>query len=205
MNYSDRWLAKLSGTTNQGNYLQTVADTVKRYGVVKQETWPASPGLSWDQYYAEPTPAERKILLAEGQEWLKTHQFDFGFIETSRSEMLKYILQSPLQIVIPGHAIMNFFSVVDVISYFDSYPNYIKQTTRSALSDAARPILTMKTMRFVNDNNTIWLVGSKGKIGFTDMNALKTLQNIDDAQIENGSVQGIPTVGLFESGLTFHK
>src|SRR5687767_13192677 len=32
VNYSDRWLAKMSETTFEGNYLYKVADTVRKYG-----------------------------------------------------------------------------------------------------------------------------------------------------------------------------
>jgi len=33
-NYSDRWIAKMSNTTPEGNYLTVVADTIRKYGLV---------------------------------------------------------------------------------------------------------------------------------------------------------------------------
>jgi hypothetical protein len=39
-NYSDRWTAKRSGTTRQGNYLWKVADTIRKEGLVLQEDYP---------------------------------------------------------------------------------------------------------------------------------------------------------------------
>lgn len=205
VNYSDRWLAKISGTTVWGNYLVSVAEAIKTYGLVREETWPTPPNYTWGGYYAEPNPAERQILLAEGAQWLKTHKFEYEFTSTTLSDILMYIKQCPLQVCIPGHAIENFYTQQEIVNYLDTYNPFQKQTARSSLTDVFKPVLTMKTMRFVNDNGTIWLVGSKGKVGFTDMQALNAIQAIDDAQIENGSVTGIPTVGLFESGLTFHK
>mgnify|MGYP001592537820 CR=1 FL=1 len=38
VNYSDRFLAKRSGVTRQGNYLDKVAETARKEGLVAQET-----------------------------------------------------------------------------------------------------------------------------------------------------------------------
>lgn len=206
INYSDRWLAKLSNTQRNGNYLQTVADTVSDFGLVKESSWPAPANYTWSQYYAEPTANERAALLAEGQEWKETHKFEFGFIQTLRDELLKYILQAPIQIVIPGHSVMNFFSAAELVKYFDTYEPFKKQTNRSSLTDAARAILTMKNMiRLIDDNGTIYLIGDTGRIGLVDMKALETIKKLDSAPIEKGSTEGTPVLGMFESGLTFHK
>lgn len=205
INYSDRWLAKLSGTTHAGNYLITVAQTIALYGLVKEESWPVPPNYTWDSYYAEPTPAQKAALLAEGQEWLKTHKFEFEFLTTDKDVILKHIEQSPLQIVIPGHAIENFYTQQDVVNYFDSYGEpFKKQTARSTLTDVFKPLLTMKLMRLVNDNGTYYLVGDKGKIGLADLGALNDIKAIESVE-ETGSTTGIPQVGIFETGLTYHK
>jgi len=207
VNYSDRWLAKISGTTKQGNYLVSVAEAVNQYGLVREESWlpPDLDNYTWEQYYAEPGPAKHKELLAEGQEWLKTHKFQYEWLTTDRDEILKQLKQCPLQVCIPGHAIMNFYSYVDVIHFFDSYDPFWKETQRINLTNVFKPLLTIKKMRFVNDKGTVWLVGDKGKIGFTDMQALQKMQQIDSSEVEQGSTEGIPVVGLFESGLTFHN
>src|SRR4051812_22652704 len=48
VNYSDRWLATMSGTTIHGNSLQIVADTVRKYGLVKESSWPKpKPNYTW--------------------------------------------------------------------------------------------------------------------------------------------------------------
>lgn len=203
--YSSRWLAKLSGTTTLGNYLVTVADTVKNFGLVKEESWPTPANYTWATYYAEPTPAQRQILLAEGANWLKTHKLESAPVTTSLSDILTFIQQAPLWVTIPGHAIMNFYTQEEIVNYFDTYIPFQKQIQRSGLLDVFRAVLTMKNMKFINDNGTIWLVGPDGKAGFADMASLQKLQAIDKSQIENGSTVGIPQVGIFESGLpTFH-
>lgn len=203
-NYSDRWLAKKSGTTSIGNYLVSVADAVVNFGLVREESWPTPANYTWNQYYANPTPAQEAALLAEGKEWLRTHRLQFEFIQTTLADILKFIQQSPLQIVIPGHAIMNFYEQQQIVNYFDSYEPYKKQTTRSALTDVFKPILTMKSMRLVNDNGTIFLVGNQGKLGLEDMDALNFFQLLDNTPIENASTAGIPQIKIMGKTLGVH-
>jgi len=202
--YSKRWLAKLSGTTNQGNYLGTVANTIMRYGLVLESSWPAPYGLTFDQYYAEPTPLERQILLAEGANWLKTHKVQADWTTTQLNDLLQYLQQCPIQTTIPGHAIVDFYSQQELQNYLDSYEPFRKTTNRSNLLDAYKIILTIKKMRLVNDNGTIFLVGDLGKIGFADMSALDQIKALTSEPIENGSTTGIPQLKIMETGYTFH-
>lgn len=204
--YSKRWLAKLSGTTNQGNYLTTVAQTVMNYGLVLESSWPAPTGLTFSQYYAEPSPVERQILVAEGAKWLKTHKIQSDWTSPSKEDILQYLKQCPLQVTVPGHAIENYAlnSPQDVVNYLDSYDPFKKQINRSNLFDVYKIILTMKLMRLVNDNGTYYLVGDKGKIGLADMGALNDIKDIESIE-EIGDTTGIPQVGIFETGLTYHK
>lgn len=205
VNYSDRWLAKISGTTMFGNYLVSVAEAIQMFGLVKEESWPKPANYTWESYYANPTPAQMAALVAEGKEWLRTHKFEAEFLSTDKATILKHLQQAPLQIVIPGHAIENFYTQEEAVSYFDSYGEpFKKQTTRSALSDVFKPLLTMKLMRLVNDNGTYFLVGDKGKIGLADMGVLNTIKMIETVE-EVGSTTGTAQVGIFESGFTFHK
>jgi len=39
VNWSDRWMARVSGTTTKGNYLSTVADTIRKKGLILEEFW----------------------------------------------------------------------------------------------------------------------------------------------------------------------
>lgn len=66
-NFSDRFLAKVSGTTENGNYYDKVANAVRYYGLVPEAMWPASENFTWDQYYSE-IPEH---VLAKGKELLK--------------------------------------------------------------------------------------------------------------------------------------
>src|SRR5258708_1025915 len=54
---SDRFLAKMSGTTKDGNYLDKVANTARNVGLVTEDLWPAPNNYTWDFYYS-PIPQE---------------------------------------------------------------------------------------------------------------------------------------------------
>src|SRR3990167_5704899 len=67
VNLSDRWLAKMSDTTQQGNWLYKVADVLRKQGAVIDSEWPEPPNYTWDSYYAE-IP---QVMQERGLEFLK--------------------------------------------------------------------------------------------------------------------------------------
>ena len=90
-NVSDRYVAKMSGTSIRGNSMQIVANIVRHYGLIPEDKWPYV--SDWDEYY--------KLILQElikfGQqfaeyidiayEWVDPSQFNdakkFGPIQTA--------------------------------------------------------------------------------------------------------------------------
>lgn len=139
-NYSDRFLAKESGTTTYGNYLYIVADTVRKIGLPLELDWPAPPDFTWDSYYTTvPTwVKERAPRFLEKYdvkyEWLPDTQF---------TTIMKHLKHSPIQVVIPGHAVMSFHAQADLVKYFDTYVPYEKQYT-SPFQAALKYVLTIK-------------------------------------------------------------
>lgn len=116
INFSDRFIAKMSGTTHQGNTIQRVLDTIRKYGLVLEEEWPTDKTFIWDEYYA-PIPPN---VLAKAKKY--TIGYEFG--STNYSKDLK---QAPLQMIIvkdnPYHAVEMF----NLTRQFDSYPPYDEQ------------------------------------------------------------------------------
>lgn len=197
VNYSDRWIALMSGTTPQGNYLYAVADTVRKFGLVREESWPAPSSFDWNTYYAQPDAATMKKLLAEGEEWKKTHSLAYEWLTTSLEDIQTHLKHCPLQVVIPGHAIEGFKQVGDIHGYFDSYEPFEKSTWRGNLTDVFKAVLTIndnESMRLILDNGTVYLVGSTGKLGIADKATLDKFKQIDP-NIFTGSTAGIPQVG----------
>lgn len=98
-NLSDRYLAKMSGTTKGGNSLNNVAQTVHEVGIVPESVYPFPDNYTWDEYYAI-VPQSIIDLGAESLEY-------FGFLyewvgtspDTNTTQHLTYHLkQSPLQL-----------------------------------------------------------------------------------------------------------
>lgn len=129
-NLSDRFTAKKSGTTPQGNYLYRVADSIRNDGVVSEFMWPAPQNFTWETYYAEPPP------LA-----VQRPNVRYEFLPTPITrDALKYHLKhAPIQVCIPGHAVMLFASSGQVDRFFDSYSPFLKEWT-SPFSSALKMV-----------------------------------------------------------------
>lgn len=195
-NYSDRWLAKMSGTTTTGNYLWKVADTVRLKGLVPQELWPEPADYTWDSYYSD-IPLE---IQSKGLEFLKNWTIAYEWIELTPESLLKHLKHAPLQVVIPGHAIecFSFYEPGDVVRYFDTYDPFYKSSNLSHLSDALKVVLIRKEpMRLVNDSGTVYIVGEKGKIGLADEGLYTALKEITTE--ETGSTTGLTQTKVIES------
>lgn len=104
-----------------------------------------------------------KQLLAGGQEWLKTHQFNWEWLTADQAVILKHLQHTPLQVVIPGHAVQGFYEVADATHYFDSYDPLIKNSWRGSLSDVLKPLLTITN---IPQNQTKVVLGKDGKAVF---------------------------------------
>lgn len=168
LNFSDRWIAKMSGTTRLGNSLGVVADTVRHYGMVAETSYPAPPNFTFDEYHADIPPDLLAKLTAEGQDFLSKWDIRFEYVSATKDEMMKHIKQSPLQIIIPGHAVVEFLCEQDIADYFDTYNPFQKKTPYNNILYALKYILTPKVMtkRFiVKDGAKIGLLVSEGFTG----------------------------------------
>ena len=152
-NYSDRWIAKMSGTTVDGNWLWKVGDTIRNLGLVAESSYPAPANFTFAQYHAEIPEAKKQELLKEGQAWKQKWDVKTEFINTSigmwytvKEDLMKHIKHAPLQIVKPGHAIVNFLCEQDIVNYFDTYKPFEKKLAYSNIQTAYKYVLTPKNM-----------------------------------------------------------
>ena len=139
INLSDRFTAKMSGTTPQGNYLYAVADSIRKDGVVPEEEWPTNISYTWEQHYADiPQSVKDKA-----KEFLKDWEVTYEWIDFDRMEIMKHLKHAPIQVTIPGHAVLCFYTEEQVSKYFDSYAPYIKERTLPFVS-AMKIVLNKK-------------------------------------------------------------
>ena len=108
---SDRFTAKMSGTTDKGNYLQRVWDSVKHDGLLPESDWgyprrQRTPVFDWDDYY-KPIPQELKDKAKQllnhfsfAYEWTFTNK-TIAYTDVELAELKKQLIQAPLHLAAP--------------------------------------------------------------------------------------------------------
>lgn len=147
VNFADRFLAKVSETTRNGNSPQRVAETLRKVGVPKEEAWPFTENInSWDKFYAPIPPKLYELAREFLNEWNFKH-----YIVPSNPEAIQDALQfSPLGISVAAwtegkHEVYqqrgqdNHFTTCyasnDFGKYyniFDSYDSFLKKYSHEA-------------------------------------------------------------------------
>ena len=103
VNFSDRFIAKVSGTTRVGNYLVAVWDAIRKYGLIPESDWtfnPAqrTPAFDWDDYYA-PIP---QALLDKGKKFLDLFDVKYEWLlaggQVTPKFMKEWLKGGPIQI-----------------------------------------------------------------------------------------------------------
>lgn len=189
INLSDRFLAKASGTTPDGNYLWKVADTLRKRGCPLEALYPSTGDFSsWNEYYIE---IAENIFL-EALKTLAVYDIAYEFIPLTREDLIKHIKHAPIQIVVPGHAICSLLSENDIITYLDTYDPFIKQTPFSNLRSACKIVVTIKmltekevkqlqALEGFNDPEGVTYWTGKPLSSYLDIriqDKIKTLQNV---------------------------
>ena len=200
-NFSDRFTAKMSGTTDQGNYLFKVADSIRKDGLVDEVVWPTADSFDWNTYYIFP-PID---VINKGREFFNDWQVNYEFIDFNRDSLIYHLKQSPIQVTIPGHAVLAFWSTQQVTKFFDSYEPFQKERTEP-FGSALKIVLTRKNMNpmvMVEGQKDIWLVRDGKRSLVYNVIAFNLLGgNIDQVQkLTQAQLEAIPDSGLVLAGL----
>ena len=105
INFSDRALAKASGTTIYGNSLWQVADTIRNWGLIKEEDWSWLPDIdTWEEYYAFiPSDIQEKRLW-----FISNFNVNYEFLLVNNEDMVKEALKyAPLQVTVGFNSVDN--------------------------------------------------------------------------------------------------
>ena len=100
LNISDRAIAKMSGTTAQGNSLIKVWDTVNNEGVLPETDWPFLDTMSFDEYYSE-IPQNLKV---KAKKFLDIFDINYEWVyygATNIDLIKQHLKQAPLHIASP--------------------------------------------------------------------------------------------------------
>jgi hypothetical protein len=106
LNFSDRFTAKVSGTTIDGNSLQAVADAIRHNGLIPEALWPMptdaikkNPGSAWEIYYA--TPPQRAFDM--GKAFLERFTISYEWVfsapgQATHQKIADALKIAPLQV-----------------------------------------------------------------------------------------------------------
>jgi len=177
INLSDRFLGKMSGTTRQGNWLYIVADALRKYGIVKEEDWPPPPVFTWEDYYSE-IP---QFIIDKARKFLDDYSFSYEWIEPITVKNLKrHLKHAPLQVVIPGHAVMMFYCDDKVWKYFDTYYPFIKEKPITELPRAVlKPVLILKRHKIEEEVKEVETTLEKIKRAVAELARRKKAQGLN--------------------------
>jgi len=93
-NYSDRFLAKCSGTNEYGNSMREVLETLRKYyGAVREKQY-ASEFSTWNKYYK----AIPQNILNMGQLWIKEYKLEYESVNSNTNQMMNALRFSPLYV-----------------------------------------------------------------------------------------------------------
>ena len=119
-NFSDKFIAILSGTTKDGNYLTKVLDTIRTVGLIPESMLPAGNPKTFEEYH---NPAQiTQAMLDLGKESLKylLVQYEWVYIpEMAKGETIDQLhsriytqmRQAPFQLAKNGHATALYMAV----------------------------------------------------------------------------------------------
>lgn len=107
VNCSDRFTAKMSGTTQNGNYLEAVGDSMRNDGLVPESMWPmpdwdALKGKTQDEVWAIYMAEIPQKVKDQGKKWKEYFDINYQWVvlgKTPTDDQLKDILKyGPFQI-----------------------------------------------------------------------------------------------------------
>ena len=120
--FSRRFMAWVSKTTKEGNSVVNVFNAFLKYGPVLETSWPQDDSMTWDEFYADPTPEQLVALYAEGQQWLKILNPQPPQYSIPPSELAAYLQKAPVIAFIPQVSPDHAVEVVNLTTMFNSEP-----------------------------------------------------------------------------------
>ena len=160
-NYSDRYIAKLSGTDPaRGNDPKKVCEAIRKYGLVNEEDWPFVDDIN--EYYKEIPSA----LIEKGKKWLEKNEFGYEYVDTDKIDIARK--RSPVSAAVyawalnekgeyirlgsSNHYTLNFNEDnISRIVMFDTYENpFIKTLAKDHNVEFAQMYILEKRGKIIN-------------------------------------------------------
>jgi len=117
INFSDRALAWVSGTTKKGNTYSNVDYAFRTHGTCLEPVWPWNMEMDWDTYYQTPpsdVQSEMKKILSEWDIGMRT------YVPITVESLKEALKKGPLWACTNDHS-FEIYRVDDKIHIFDTY------------------------------------------------------------------------------------
>jgi len=96
--YSERFLANVSGTIPGGNNPHTVAEYIRKVGLVEESLYPTLTAKTWEEYYGTIPPKVFEIA----RQWLLVRDFGHEYIPTDSDAIFDCLKTSPVGVSVAG-------------------------------------------------------------------------------------------------------
>ena len=201
INFSDRFLAKMSNTQHWGNYVSTVFDTARRFGLVEESVYP-DVLTDWDDYYKD---IPEDVILKAGDFLLQWDMYREYILPQHTSEIIASLRQTPLQVLVkyasgPGilypsgkynHAVTLYgYQENEFWKIFDHYEGAIKRYDWDyQFGTILKPTLLSKNipMKFKQNHLYLLVEGNEQKLGMFLDNKIVIYDDKVDAIINSSS------------------
>ena len=210
--FSKRYIARLSGTSRSGNWIRNVNEAVLQYGLVPEILYDYKHADTWDEYYKEIKPTLKEI----GKEFLK--HFDIAVSWKLKQDFKEEIKKSPGSVVVYAWASKNgvyykpknkttnhAVSLIDLKgdNYIikDSYPPWTKEVNQFIGAGYFYKLMTIKEdlTKWILDNDLKTIRNSEtGEIGYCVHGVLATLPTIEEKM---NAIMDMRNRGLTSSGV----
>lgn len=96
-NFSDRYLAKVSDTSKQGNSPNKVIEALRKLGTTKEKDWPITSDLTdWDKFYVSVTDDAQK----KAKEFLGLFTINHEYVAATPTQLKNALKYSPVGIAV---------------------------------------------------------------------------------------------------------
>jgi len=167
VNFSEKYNSILNNTAEyNGNWLYKVANDARENGLIPQSMLPEKVNDTWETYYNKNQVT--KVMLAKGKEFLKWFNISYEWInDDSIENIVKQLQHTPIQIVIPNHAIVEIESKGELLmSYYDSYNPFVREKPQNRVTSYMKLvidpiIINPEEVKIIKDANSkavgIWV------------------------------------------------
>ena len=186
VNFSERFNSIRNGTmwsnpdpTKNGNWVNKVCeDGKKSSGLIPARMLPDIPSMQNTQYY-DPTVITQEMINL-GREFLQYFDLPYGWVGSTRTDVIFHLLQAPLMVTRPGHEIVGLKDKTSLILKInDSYKPFVKDLNYTSVMDVMKVLVQylikkegiIMVFHKVKGSPAIWQAINGVWVGFADSGA----------------------------------